>query len=434
MNSWLGWTTITRAELASAQQASQLADHGVRDEIGVSAVHFLYAERFFPGTSVQLTRLRYIFFVAALYESLRWKSVPINMDETVAQAERRTAFQLRAWHESKKIELEGSGIIGRTVIDLHAPVVLPSMSYWTPLTRWGILAPSDAGSQVPSRAAVHADWDCYRRRPGHCGEVDTRAALFTAELESHWKDGLSDDLKAVGDGKRPLPFGLTSWERTFLKRQLSSLHAAAHGSPPLIACLAARSDDSELVAVSCAEAPWSARVIESLSPNHPDHNTLRRARHAAHLVQIGCAIYDLLVARLIRDRDGASRGERWASQAEDHLQALCEPSSTAFRLASSLDLEALRRDATEAFTPLDNGLVLLLHKTQEWLNAGSRDPMLLAELMRTREIAKKTKSRARLVSDARERRKDWKFSPAKPLDYRWSVVTRLLSDLAGIAE
>ena len=36
---------------------------GVRDEVGVLALHTTYANRFFPGTSVQQTRLRYALFV-----------------------------------------------------------------------------------------------------------------------------------------------------------------------------------------------------------------------------------------------------------------------------------------------------------------------------------------------------------------------------------
>jgi hypothetical protein len=213
VNSWIGWTTITRAELAAAQQVNQLADRGVRDEIGVSAIDFLYAERFFPGTSVQLTRLRYIFFVAGLYELLRRKPAPMDLNDAVAQAERRTAFQLLAWHSRHHKELEGSGIIGRTIVHAHAPVLLPSMSYWTPLSRWGVLAPSDAGSPVPSRAAVHGDWNRYRRRKGHPGEVDTRTPLFHLELETHWEDHIGGDLRAVGDGRTPLTFELTHWER-----------------------------------------------------------------------------------------------------------------------------------------------------------------------------------------------------------------------------
>jgi len=40
---------------------------GVRDEIGFLFLHQAYADRFFPGTSVQQTRLRYALFVPWIY-------------------------------------------------------------------------------------------------------------------------------------------------------------------------------------------------------------------------------------------------------------------------------------------------------------------------------------------------------------------------------
>lgn len=427
MNSWLGWTTISQAELAAAQQAAQLLGQGVRDEIGVSAIHFLYSERFFPGTSVQLTRLRYIFFVAALYEAFRWRPRPANLEETIAQAERRLGLQLIAYHEKYKIPLEGSGIIGRTIINSRPPVLLPSISYWTPIARWGLLATEEGSSQVPSRAAIHANWDTFRRGKGHRGEVDTRSALFTFELESRWVDG-AKEYRRIGDGHTPVSFDLTSWERSFLQQRLSSLEQDHSQCRALIAHLA----DAELEKVIQADHPWSHRVLSVLPSRHPDLQLMDRARRAAHLVQIARAIYDVLVAKLIRDRDGLPKGRHWTTAAEEHLQSIASPHSISYQLATSLSIDAVQKDAERVDSRFDDGLGLLLRKTQEWLAGATHDPNTLAQILREREIAKKGKVRARLVPDARERRKDWTFSPAQPLEYRWSVVTRLLSDLAGV--
>jgi len=68
MEPQLGWTLISREPLRRA--ATQLRDvlEGVRDEIGFLALHQAYAERFFPGTSVLHTRLRYVLFVPWMYE------------------------------------------------------------------------------------------------------------------------------------------------------------------------------------------------------------------------------------------------------------------------------------------------------------------------------------------------------------------------------
>jgi hypothetical protein len=59
----LGWAGLSRAELKRAEAQLMADSHGVRDEVGVLALHAAYANRFFPGTSVQQPRLRYALFV-----------------------------------------------------------------------------------------------------------------------------------------------------------------------------------------------------------------------------------------------------------------------------------------------------------------------------------------------------------------------------------
>ena len=67
MDPSFGWTLLSRDALRRAE--TQLRDdvQGVRDEIGFLALHQAYADRFFPGTSVLHTRLRYALFVPWLY-------------------------------------------------------------------------------------------------------------------------------------------------------------------------------------------------------------------------------------------------------------------------------------------------------------------------------------------------------------------------------
>ena len=70
MEAQLGWTLLSRDALRRAE--TQLRDdiEGVRDEIGFLALHQAYANRFFPGTSVLHTRLRYELFVPWMYENI----------------------------------------------------------------------------------------------------------------------------------------------------------------------------------------------------------------------------------------------------------------------------------------------------------------------------------------------------------------------------
>ena len=56
----IGWIHFSRDALRRAEARLREEQEGVRDEIGFLLLHQAYADRFFPGTSVLQTRLRYI--------------------------------------------------------------------------------------------------------------------------------------------------------------------------------------------------------------------------------------------------------------------------------------------------------------------------------------------------------------------------------------
>lgn len=70
MESQFGWTLLSRD--ASRGVETQLRDdlEGVRVEIGFLTLHPEYSDRFFPGTSMLYTRLRYVLFVPWMYEKI----------------------------------------------------------------------------------------------------------------------------------------------------------------------------------------------------------------------------------------------------------------------------------------------------------------------------------------------------------------------------
>lgn len=59
----LGWALLSREALRRAEKHLREEEQGVRDEIGFLALHQAYADRFFPGTSVLQTRIKYVLFV-----------------------------------------------------------------------------------------------------------------------------------------------------------------------------------------------------------------------------------------------------------------------------------------------------------------------------------------------------------------------------------
>jgi hypothetical protein len=73
-----GMTYLSPDAMRDARKFMSADQKGVRDEIGFLIVHQRYADRFFPGTSVLHTRLRYVLFVPWLYRDEYMKPAPPN--------------------------------------------------------------------------------------------------------------------------------------------------------------------------------------------------------------------------------------------------------------------------------------------------------------------------------------------------------------------
>ena len=121
----LGWLYLSRAALDAAREQLEFAHEQAATELGFGAIHFGYADRFFPGTSVLLTRLRYAVFIPWLYQDLQrdFRSEVFPRDE-LAERERDLANTLKNNYLDRG--LDRRGIIGRFVVADRPPVVLPS--------------------------------------------------------------------------------------------------------------------------------------------------------------------------------------------------------------------------------------------------------------------------------------------------------------------
>ena len=441
MTPWLSWTTITQAELKAAQRLADQQDRGVRDELGLATIHFIYSDRFFPGTSTQMTRLRYVFFVTAAYELMRRTGNPTLLERELQQIERRTAVQLLETLRSDGIPVERTGVIGRLVAGTREqpgkpPELLPSMSYWTALTHWDFLY-SEEGS--PIRSSIHADWQLYRRNKGHRGEVDERQPLFSEPLETAWKDELPKGLAQVGNEKMALRFDLEHWEKDLLIEKLTALQQTGRDRPALLARLAGQR--TRLKDLCSADAPWDKRIRELTADDAEEGSALSRAEQAAYLVQICRAAYDVLVARIcVKGR--LENAEEVLDRAEEALVALRRPSAHGRSVALALEPQTIVGDVvgsegerSAAATAL-RALVPFLVRVQDWLRGTDDVSKLLTSFQQRERFSKQSNIRARLV-DGRDLRRVWlerqhstRASP-KPLDYRWSVVAGLLlPDLA----
>lgn len=402
----LGWVVLSEADRAVAERRlSFSAAEGTRDELGFGPIHFAYANRFFPGTSVQQTKIRYIWFVCWAYEELlrshRSQAFPV---ETLRKIEVRTGKKLLLNMSNPR----RSGIIGWTRFGAgEEPVLLPSNIYWSALKLWGLLRRRETTGQAPGQAELHdhwADWSRAGRRDELAHE--DHEAIFV-DLPPRPDDWTKPNSK--------LSFQLTSQESRFIKERWRSATDLSAGAEPLMSKIAR--------AGIVPKSMWSANVLSLASAE--DKRALERARKAASLVCIGRALYAAMIEEL---KNGDAGGGRNSKIHRDFLEGL--------RLdhradALALDLKELELDLGRAsrLQQDDRKLLDLLRKIQEWSEIGGSYDRL-KPICLEREISLKD-SRAMLAPAAAKQRELWTVSePAQPLNYRWPIVSAFVKDLA----
>lgn len=393
-----GFAYLSKQALREARRFMNSDQKGVRDEIGFLIVHQRYADRFFPGTSVLHTRLRYALFLPWLYEDVRdARQSGLKPADRIARAEHRLTGRL----------IGESGVIGGLV---HPKPIdqPPSYVYWTALQKWGLLGERPGGGSW-SRAQVNrllavapksmlADDDDQ--------PLERQPWPFTAPAPqaADWS----------GDGK--LSFKLGKDEKRRLARSLRAVDSPAFpGEPSLLSRLVGKP-------LAGAEHAWDEAILEMAGPERP---ALLRAGQAAALSAVGRVVYAALVETVKEtvDRRRCSNVQR---------EALPEVVADWGPQAAELDWEAFEEDMQSLSTPVREALAATL----EWIRNGSSDALALEPAYRCAEEYRKQR-RARLARtlDGIERRLEWnneEHGAAEPLHYRWRNVKRLLADLEGV--
>jgi hypothetical protein len=404
----LGWVEISRDDLQRA--ATQLRSHeqGVVDELGMLSLHLLYARRFFPGTSVLHTRLRYLLFVPRIIAGMRADRVaPGAFWTELEKREIKLAQQL-----DKGTANGEKGIIGGS--KLGEPVAQPpSMSYWSALATYGLLARHPHRDRPPTRGEVRRSWRPPDRRP----LTDDEGQPIDPS------DDLFENLPRVEPGwlKNPLTFRLAPKERDFLTARLEGvLRFGPQGGCPERSLLAELV--KKQVPVWECPRPWDPKVVAAASKD--DRAALLRAKGAAALSGLGRAVYAAQVETLLT-RDGAAPGDR-------HARRLAYAITHWRRDAERVDLRKITDDGREGDL---GGVATGLRELQTWLRGGAKDPMKLRKTFAAMEYARKD-ARARLVDGPMgvQRRREWKpdrHPQADRVHFRWFVVQRFLHDLYG---
>src|SRR5438477_12845778 len=92
----LGWTMLSREEMRHVERSLADNEQDTRDEIGFLLIHQGFADRFFPGTSVLHTRVRYALFVPWVYQrAARSPRRGSDLDRTIQQLLIELAIRLK---------------------------------------------------------------------------------------------------------------------------------------------------------------------------------------------------------------------------------------------------------------------------------------------------------------------------------------------------
>lgn len=383
----IGWFMLSEADRDAAHRfLSKLSSDGTRDELGFAPIHFAFADRFFPGTSVQHQQLRYVFFVAWTYQELLADSDGGRFDrDRLFEVERRYSLRLMEGVP----QLQNSGISGWMKYQAQErPVVRASTIYWTALRSWRIASPIAGIGYAPTESQLQAAWPRLITRD----ESDALRASVTA---------LFEDIPRAPDSWRhksgPLDFELRGVEADYIRRKWRQ--AGPGGTRPLLSRLAE--------AGVCTVSLWSRKVQDVASTE--ERNLLELARRAASIACIARGAYAALVE--------AKRNVDLEIDERLHSDALPELIAQHREAALETNLDALR-----AATRMDGNLTRFVQEVLEWVRSGRKlDGISRALETRERELKRE---RAYLLNA--KRRVDWRKDVATPLDYRWPVVREMI--------
>lgn len=390
----LGWTYLSREELARAKAQMEDQSLGVRDEIGFLTIHQRYADRFFPGTSVLHTRARYAIFVPWIFEDLAGLVGPAASRE-LRERERLLAGRL-SWAGE-------SDVIGGRVYP-NPSSQPPSTVYWNALGVWGILRPRPDGRTISRAQALHLLKNVGARTDDDGQPLLHSAAPFLTlpKRPDTWRDGA-------------ISLRLTIPEAAFLRERLGQLRRPESHELSLLARLARTT-------ATVPKSMWTAEVRELAGS---DRAPLVRARQAACLACVGRAIYGALLETVCESQDGRETSRRH----RDHLNSVVEEYGP---VAVGLDLDALESDIGALPTRLRAALIA----TKDWIALKPANPATLLGIYALAEGRKGLRARLAMTPNGRARRLEWsndEHALARPLHYRWEQVGMLLDDLAAAA-
>ncbi len=392
----LAWLDHSEAEQQRAREIIRFfSQPESRDELGLGGIRDALSNTLFPGTSVLLTRARYLLFVPWLYrEGARRGHVGSKLTQWVEWNERHLIGALR----------NGGDLYGLIGIQVGAAVkILPSTIYWNTLRRFKILRREATPGQVVGLPQV------------------TRPVEDVTEFLGHSNAVWAPTIPPAPDGFFDLTrcdFALTYDEATWLAERIVD---AVPGT--LLQFLVERGSRSSAGAAYAWEDP------DAVAATGRVRDALDEARRFALAMHGAALLYNILLAERAK-KLGLSKHDGRRDQFATQLDEWCREIEASD--IGGWDLNGLWALVAERGRPVKD-------RTREfvaaWINLAKRmNGHGLAEnedaraLVQSRELYQK-RSQARLRND-RLMRQWGGASGSGRITFRWPVVARLLNDIA----
>lgn len=363
-----------------------------RDELGIGAIRDSLSDSLFPGVSMIMTRLRYVFFVPWIYRELEAEGTS-SMD-VARKARAKETRLIQPLLDEREL-----GVLGR--LARGSLKRLPSSVYWNALVSWGLFRPGW------SQSGYHLKFDALKRRRSASTRADDQD-LSERALET-WHHGLPKPPPEYPD---KVSFALTREEALYLSDRI--VESQPHS---LLAWLVAERAPVD------ANDVWAHPLLGRMRPEHRE--LLEHARLFSEVMYGAALLYNAELARVARHQE-------LLDEHEANLQLWHA------KLASQGRIEAARRWDLNRFWFLVAGgghTITRAARTfcKAWVALTARnsfDDVVGAdarERVRDRERSlKKTQSR---FDNARARDQWSGYAGLIRLSYRWSIVKTLLTDL-----
>ena len=392
----LAWLDYSEADQRRAREIVRMfSQPESRDELGLGQIRDALSDTLFPGTSVLLTRARYLLFVPWFYrEGARLRRQGSQLSSWVDTQERRLIGALRNGGDSSGLI---GGVVGEQVQNL------PSTIYWNSLRRFGILRHDGTPTQIAGLRQASRPLD------------DTTE--FVERSDAVWDPsmpGPPEDFFALTS----CDFTLTRDEATWLAERIGQ--AAPDTLLEFLVEKGNRRPDG-------AQFAWDDNEVNAAMGQVRD--AVYEARRFAAAMHGAALVYNLLLAERAEElglsqhegqRDYfTSRLDQWRDEIEEHE----------LREWDLDQLWALVARQGKRVSPPTRAFV------SQWVSLlrGSSGLQLAGDqtarnVIREREIHQK-RGQARLTND-RLMRQWGGASGSGRLNFRWPVVARLLNDIA----